>query len=86
LSNTRRLKGGEKMPIKIKDVYLGGLFVTSLVEVNGQRAVPGTSRWMVNGKPVSRSLSDQIDRALKEHQRRLTQKIFHRCIVTQTRR
>lgn len=56
--------------IKTRDVYLGGLFVTTVVEVGGQRAVPGASRWTVNGKPVSRSLSDQIDRALKEHQRR----------------
>ena len=55
--------------IKTRDVYLGGLFVTTVVEVDGQRAVPGASRWAVNGKPVSRSLSDQIDRALKEHQR-----------------
>ena len=56
--------------IETRDIYLGGLFVTTVVEVGGQRAVPGVSRWTVNGKPVSRSLSDQIDRALKEHQRR----------------
>ena len=56
--------------IRTRDVYLGKLFVTTIVEVDGQRAIPGASRWVVNGKPVSRSLSDQIDRALKEHQRR----------------
>jgi len=56
--------------IKTRDIYLGGLFVTTVVEVDGQRAVPGVSRWTVSGKPVSKSLSDQIDRALREHQRR----------------
>jgi len=55
--------------IKARDIYLGGLFITTVVEVDGQRAVPGASRWTVNGKPVSRSTSDQIDRALKEHQK-----------------
>ena len=53
------------MKIELREINLAGLHVVVIPFVNGRKAVPGSSRWEVNGLPLSHEVSLKIDEAIK---------------------
>jgi len=56
-----------KYKIRVKDLFLNGMFLTTTISVDGKRAIPGTRRFEIEGKPVPAKLDRLIDIALQEH-------------------
>jgi len=53
--------------IRIKDLFLNGTLLTITISVDGKRAIPGTRRFEIEGKPVPAKLDRLIDIALQKH-------------------